>query len=516
MSRVPSGPLTTVEKVGLAAGLLLSLALMLPLRGYITDDTFIHLRYAQHLARGEGLVFNPGERIYGCTSPLWVSLLADGIALGFDGLLVAKVLGALATLASVVLFLQLMRRNLRSPALRALATVTWAGHAWMLRWSLSGMETALAVALVIAGFVAFTEGQQWGARPVRTGALWALAALCRPEAVFLLVLWVVLLIVDTENRQGLRRLVFGSLPPLLIYGGWLLFARLYFGTFWPQTLSAKAAGSYLGGFPVENLVRQLKIIASTDGVFALLLLVSLAVGGRRMWPERWVAQRLLPWVWLASIPALYVARGVPVISRYLLPLVPVLAWLAWRAAERWWCVEPAEPRARRRAVALGAIVAVVVLGQNLAVYVTDVRPHVRSFSSGLRSSLVPWGRWFRAHSDREATIATPDIGAIGYFSDRRVLDLAGLITPEMVPLLERHEPEWVVTHLEFASFSRPEFIVDRADSVNELQRRSRYGACLVPLGSAAIQGLGIARPGEAIYTFYRVNWAVFDSLRALR
>jgi hypothetical protein len=513
---MPSGPITTIEKVGLAAGLLLALALMVPLRDYITDDTFIHLRYAQHLARGEGLVFNPGERIYGCTSPLWVSLLADGMALGFDGLLVAKLLGALATLSSVVLFLQLMRRNLRNPTLRALATVTWAGHAWMLRWSVSGMETALGVVLVLAGFVAFTEGEQWGARPVRTGALWALAALCRPEAVFLLALWGIFLIADTENRQGLRRLVFGSLPPLVIYGGWLLFSRLYFGTFWPQTLSAKAAGSYLEGFPLANLVRQLEIIASTDGVFAAILVASLVAGGRRMWPERWIAQRMLPWVWLVAVPALYVARGVPVISRYLLPLMPILAWLAWRAAERWWRFEPADARLRRRAALLGAIVAVVVLGQNLAVYATDVLPHVRSFSAGMRASLVPWGRWFRAHSAAGATIATPDIGAIGYFSDRRVLDLAGLVTPEMVPLLERETPERAIADLEFASFSRPEFVVDRGDSVNDLRRRSRYGACLTPLGSASIEGLGIARPGEAIYTFYRVNWAVFDSLRTRR
>src|SRR5439155_1086413 len=136
----------------------------------------------------------------------------------------------------------LLRRTLLTPVLRAAATVAWASNAWMLRWSVSGMETPLAVALILAGFVAFTEGEQWGSRPVRTGALWALAALTRPEAVLLLVLWAVFLIVDTENRAGLRRLVFGAVPPIVIYGSWLLFARVYFGTFWPVTLAAKTAG----------------------------------------------------------------------------------------------------------------------------------------------------------------------------------------------------------------------------------------------------------------------------------
>jgi hypothetical protein len=310
--------------------------------------------------------------------------------------------------------------------------------------------------------------------------------------------------------------VFGSLPPLVIYGGWLVFARLYFGSFWPQTLSAKAAGSHLDGFSFDNLVRQLKIVASTDGVFAALLVVSMIFAGPRRWPSRVVAQRLLPWVWVLAVPALYVARGVPVISRYLLPLLPVLAWLSWRAAERWWCRHADDPRHTTRATVMGSVVALLVLGQNFAIYRTSVLPHVVEFSAGLDRSLVHWGKWFAKYSPRSATIAAPDIGAIGYFSDRRVLDFAGLVTPEMVPVLERTSPEKAVADFEFASFARPDFVVDRADSADDLRRRSRYAACLVPLGNASIPGLGIARPGLAVYSFYRVDWAAFDSLRGAK
>ena len=60
-----NGPLTTVEKVALLIGLVVAVALMWPLRGYLTDDTYIHLQYARHVAEGRGLVFNVGERVYG-------------------------------------------------------------------------------------------------------------------------------------------------------------------------------------------------------------------------------------------------------------------------------------------------------------------------------------------------------------------------------------------------------------------------------------------------------------------
>jgi arabinofuranosyltransferase len=522
MIRSLNGPMTRIERFGLALGLALSLLLMWPLRHYVTDDTYIHLQYARHLAHGQGLVFNTGERVYGCTSPLWVTLIADGMALGFDGLTVAKLIGALSTLASVGLFLQLMRRTLRSPGVRAAATVAWSCHAWMLRWSLSGMETPLAVALVLAGFVAFTEGRQWGSHPVRTGALWALAAMTRPEAVFLLILWGIFLVIDTDSRPGLRRLLFGALPPVIIYGGWLVFARTYFGTFWPQTLTAKAAEAQDLGAQLDNLVQQLRIVGATDGVMAALLVASLVFGFRRMWPAHLRAQRLLPWVWVVAVPALYMARGVPVLSRYLLPLLPVLAWLAWRTAELWWVGEIVDEHRLRRAGALAMAVAMLSIALNVGVYRAKVVPHVRDMAETMRGSLVHWGAWLRDNTPADALVAVPDIGAVGYVSGRRVLDTAGLVTPEMVPMLTYATRTGVdprdtaVEQLAFASFARPGWLLERGPTPGELLRRSPYAAALVPVGSTVAPSLGISRGGRTVYTLYRVRWEAYDSLRVRR
>jgi arabinofuranosyltransferase len=511
--RGPLRPVTRVERVGLAIALLLATALMWPLRHDLTDGTFIHLQYARNLVSGHGLSFNPGERVYGCTSPLWAALVADGMALGFDGLRVARVLGFLATLWSVVLFLQLMRRNLKTPALCAAATVAWAGNAWMLRWSLSGLETPLAVALVLAGFVAFTEGQQWGARPVRTGALWALAALTRPEAALLLGLWGVFLLVDTDSRPGLRRLVFGSLPPVVIYGAWLLFARFYFGTALPQTLLAKAAGPAGLHVQLENLWRQVGNIGATDGVMAVVLVLALLAGSARAWTRRPLpqrAQRMLPWVWLVLVPALYVARGVPVQPRDLLPLLPVLSWLAWRAGECWSLGESATPR-RTRTVLLGVTLAALVLVQNVAVFRGVVLPEVRATSTGLRGSLMPWGRWLRENTPEHGVVATSEVGALGYFGQRRVVDLAGVVTRQMAPCLEREAPAEAIANFRFAAFARPDYLVDRASRPDDLRQRSRYAPALVLLGVAGVLGPAPERPAP-FYSFYRVDWAVADSL----
>jgi len=63
---------------------------------------------------------------------------------------------------------------------------------------------------------------------------------------------------------------------------------------------------------------------------------------------------------------------------------------------------------------------------------------------------------------------------------------------------------------------RPTFLVDRSPRAYDLASRSPFGPALVPLGDASVPNLGIARPGAVVYSFYRVDWAAYDSLAARR
>ncbi len=49
---------------------------------HIVDDAYITFRYARNMAEGKGLVYNPGERIQGSSTPLFLMLLGG---LGFSG-----------------------------------------------------------------------------------------------------------------------------------------------------------------------------------------------------------------------------------------------------------------------------------------------------------------------------------------------------------------------------------------------------------------------------------------------
>jgi hypothetical protein len=499
---VLGGPFSRVERIGLAVALALAATLMWPVRDHAHDAAYVWLQYARHLAQGRGLVFNAGEHVYGMASPLWVALIADGMMLGLNGPWVARALGVIATLVSVVLFLQLMRRTVGSPVLRAVSTVAWAGQATMAQWSCAGVETPLAVALVLAGFVAFTEGQEWGERPVRTGALWALAALTRPGSVLLIVLYGTLLLVDAKNRPGLRRLVFGVAPALIIYGSWLAFARFYYGTFWPQSMSLH--GLHGGGWraTLVNLLAQGRLAAPTEGVIGVAFLAAAMLGGARLWTRQRSALHYLPWMWVVLLPVLLASRGIAAEARHVLLVAPIAHWLTWRAVEVWWRGEHPSPHVPTRTAALACVLGALVLAQNLYAYKAHVVPDVRATTAQLRGSVLVWGPEIARETPRATTLASPVIGALAYTSGRHVLDLSGYVSPAMLPVLRTVAPQDLVATLAFRTAGRPDYVVD-AGPPEPLLARSPYRAAL-----------SVVRRGEAL-SLYRVDWARVDSLDAL-
>src|SRR5262249_41619212 len=72
-------------------------------RAWLCDDSFIVLRYAQNLLHGQGLVYNPGERVEGYTDLLWVLMVAGSGALGVRLETAAIALGEVSYAALVLM-----------------------------------------------------------------------------------------------------------------------------------------------------------------------------------------------------------------------------------------------------------------------------------------------------------------------------------------------------------------------------------------------------------------------------
>jgi hypothetical protein len=410
--------------------------------GLPLDDGWIHLRLARNLAGGRGFGINPGEPVPASTAPLWSVALAALMAAGLPGLPAAKALGVACFAATGLVTRRLAGAAGLGPALAVaagVATVTLTRLVW---GALSGMEVPLAALLVATGAWAIARD-----RPAAAAVLLGLATLARPEAALLAGLHAI-----GAGRFGLaaRRaaLTTAVLAPAaafnLVTGGRLV----------PVTAVAKVEGGLLGH--AEGLAGAWAVAAHDAGVFLgewvallfrdhlllpLLALAGLARAGRL----RWVTAALLLQPLAMALVAPYRGPGFQTgrYSTHLLPLAVVVALLGLRRVLAPW--------PRRPARAVGGALLLIGLAWPFPAGAVAYAWGVQN----INAMQVHLGRWLAAHTPRDTLVALNDLGALTYFGDRRVLDLVGLATPDVLPFrragpagildfLERRCPEYLV------------------------------------------------------------------------
>ena len=235
-------------QVMLAAGALLLLWVVL-FGGWTFDDSYIAYRFADHLAAGSGLTWNPGEDpVEGFTSFLWVAIAAGLRWLaGVPPHLAMPWVGGLSWI--------LMAGLVAPAALRAAGAdprATLLGAAVVLLnpylglHALHGLETALH-GLAFGAIAAVTPDAVRGRRLPLLAGLALAALMVRPDALaYVLPLWVVLVALAFARGRGgfvLGWALGGFLVPAAVYVG-LRWA--YFGWPLPNTVYVKAAGGLAG------------------------------------------------------------------------------------------------------------------------------------------------------------------------------------------------------------------------------------------------------------------------------
>ena len=201
------------------------------------DDYYIYLRFVQNLVDHGELSFNTGAPTYGFTSVLWLFVLTAGAKLSGHALLAGKVVSLAATVASPVLLYHVMRRLTGEAGLSFLAGLVWAGNAWLVRWSASGLEAGLSATLALAVVLASMRARESGTRPWTPAVIAGLAPLVRPEMIGLTILFAAAWVFGGSARGGERRrnAIAAIVPPLVILGFSLGALFLYFGRIFPNT-----------------------------------------------------------------------------------------------------------------------------------------------------------------------------------------------------------------------------------------------------------------------------------------
>lgn len=408
--------------------------------GLPLDDGWIHQTYARNLAQSGRLAFAPGAVSAGSTSPLWTLLLAPGHLLPLPDLWWPYLLGVLSLLALLWAAMRVWRIVWPTHAMRDWVVGGALALSWPLLWAAgSGMETLFFIALGFVLLARFLDGEAGGGT---LGLLAGLLILARPEGVILTALIVAALLLQRKWRQTA---LFGvaALVPLAPY---FLFNLTVSGVLWPNTFYAKQTEyAVLLAEPLPlRFVRLLFFSlggpeSGWRGVSGahLVLAPGLAVAGWRALRADWVQRRLwrtLP-LWWAGGHVLAYAMRLPVTyqhGRYLWAALPV--WIMFGLAG-WGTILQELRRRGRMGRMLGQVAAlsfvvllVLFLLFGAAAYAEDV--------AFVENEMVDVALWLRDNTPPDALVAAHDIGALGYFARRPILDLAGLVSPQVIPMLQ--------------------------------------------------------------------------------
>ena len=432
------------------------------LLGFPLDDSYIHLQFAERMATGQGLSFRDAEGLVaGSTSPLWTALLTVGFTLsGWLGapvvaILFSKTLGVLLFAWAGVEASRLVRLLGGRHWAAACAGVACVTTDTLVFSALSGMEVPLFVALTVRGVRCFVEEQQsaGGGRSVPWVApsifVLALACLARPEGLLLLGLALMSRTIASLRAVGEARGVMvaaaraGLLAAVLLAPVALLFWSWH-GSALPTTFAVKAGAEHRLWPSARDAWRFGEVFFRVQPWLTLLA----AAGALRLLRER---RSLLPVLWVLALPLVYSAMTAPEqlvllgnFGRYAFPLLPFVIVLGCLALDE--IVRALEGDRTDRAlststtrvswsVALPVLLTLVALWPGWrATWIGAQRAGVAAMN--VAQTDVAAAIWVQENRP-SARVGAQDIGALGFYTDNELVDLVGLVNPEILEFTRR-------------------------------------------------------------------------------
>ena len=492
------------------------------------EDYFITFQHSRNLVEGHGLVFTPGERVHGFTSPLGVLLPAlcyilTGRGSYLPALWLFRGFSIAAYVGGGVL---LLRATMEGPSPRPRAATFFIGllyllHPPLLDYSINGMETGFMALFVAWGFWLAVRGFEgrWG----QVGLCWAGLMWTRPDSFVYVIAFTVAVLAFPPPGARVRPRTIAKAAALcaVVYLPWFAWAWWYYGSPVPHTVVAK---SMIESGPMVQVKIVLKetwdryfVIAQRAYLPAYfwrlgdwhpgLILVSgaLSVFACIYWafPVRDRTGRLASLVF--AVLVLYFT-AIPNLFSWYMPPAAALGLVAV-ARGVLTLAEELRPRAPR-ALTLAYLVLGMVCAERaafLAGTAYQMRVQQAEIEDGTRTRI---GVWLKDHVKPGERVYLEPLGYIGYFSGAKMIDWPGLVAPEVVRLrrekkvgfvsiLPELKPEWVVLRPgEVEAMSKSEYFRDHyapAANFDARPRLKEYGR--IP-GRSYLEN-------DAVFTVYR-------------
>jgi arabinofuranosyltransferase len=407
----------------------------------LVDDSYISLRFARNYADGHGFVFNIGERVEGYTCFLWVWLLGTikRLIANADLVILAKTLGIGFSILGILLIYRfstyLVTRSPRgeasADALSPFPLMLIAANFPFVFWGFSGMETGLYVSCLVGSSYLFCryllEPERGVSNLFWSSLILVFAMMTRPEA-YALPACNLGFILAARRRDRAKHVVLFLLPLLAVFVPYFVWRYRYYGYPLPNTYYAKVGGGSLSlswfglrylaagavphiafiGFIAAKVIRRRRGMNIADYYLLALMLIWAATviytGADHFHGYRFFVY-VLPFMYVFSLDEINFRIG--------------------RAADRLSGLF----HIRSRPIIGHSMIALIAFLTFLGLF------FFRSEGSGLmlrrgRTQAERWaplGKWFEENTRPEDVVATPVVGAIGYYCHNTILDMLGIV-----------------------------------------------------------------------------------------
>jgi len=241
--------MSTTDRFGTILSILILVLLALCFNNAIStdDDVYISYRFAKNMADGYGLVFNPHQTpVEGYTNFLWTVLIAGVTYVKLPIPATGSFLSFIFALLILVTmgFHSYRQREFTPGYIVGLPILLMAVSPSLALWATTGMETTFFTWLLLMGMIMISVEERHGKPGYLSGFFWAMAALTRPEGLFLGSIVILFSYLENPNRIArfgafVQRILGFAIP----VGTHFMFRRIYYGDWLPNTFYAKTVPS---------------------------------------------------------------------------------------------------------------------------------------------------------------------------------------------------------------------------------------------------------------------------------
>lgn len=409
--------------------------------GFPLDDPWIHLTFAKNFIDYGSFSYFKNEIVTsGSTSPIYTFLLSLLFFISSNEFIISYALGILFSALTIVIVFKLFSVHFKSMLVLGFAAVFFTAIQPKLNLiSVSGMETTMFIALLAMVFFFYLK-QNW----IWLGISLGLTIWCRPDG---FVIWLAILIdnlIQTkllsshnsstnirefEKKKFISAFAIAGVIVLFYFG----FNYLLSGDLLPNTYKAKIEyyQNNQQSFFLENEV--LKYFTAKEFIILWLpFLFGLAAVLFDIFKKR-KNELLVYFLFVIGFILMYYLM-LPFshrFGRYLMPVIPfyiLSGFYGLKSLFDFLLIKKTSP-AVINFIFLAFIVAGIILSVKEIGASSNEYSELCKYHNDRHAAA---GRWLKKNISENAVIATHDIGAIGFYSQRKIVDMVGLVTPELI------------------------------------------------------------------------------------